>query len=816
MAACDAGRLAGTGVSLGNDVQKNVYRGNHTYGSDGAYTLNFEDPNRNAGISNIPQSVSVPFYVQSELVISGATGPNSSPLLLNPPIDDGCINKRFEHNPGAVDLEDDSLSYELVPCRTAGGTTIPATYDPNLVQDSVKINQQGELYWDVPKNVGQFNFAIKIIEWRLVNGQWVNIGYVTRDLQVDIDDCGNNPPIIQPVGPFCVEAGSNLIFDVTATDPDGDPVTLSAFGGPFIVQNPADSFIARTGNPVTSTFSWDTECNHVQRQPFQVTFEARDNPPQQPNRPPPTKLVDYFTTEITVVAPAPKNPSATGGESQIDLQWDESICKQATGYKIYRKEDSYGFIPSECETGVPAYTGYSFLDSTVGLSNTSYIDTNELKRGVRYCYMVVACFPDEVESYASVEFCTAVTLSAPLMTNVDVILTDETNGEIEVKWIYPPEIDTPNFPPPYSFKLYRAQGINGTDFTEIQTLQGPVDTFYSNAGINTADTGYSYKVEMYAGTPAFVLGESDPASSVFLKIRGADQRNILDATHSTPWRNNEYIIFRETNPGSGIFDSIGQSFKQVYVDSGLVNGDEYCYKVQTIGAYTADPNLPSPLINNSQRACGVPIDTTRPCPPILDAAYECVNDSIYFELSNPQDSGCFNDITAYHIFFKKQESDPWPDLPVATITNGNSIILAGEPITGCWAATAVDDAGSDPGGQTNESRFSEILCIQSCPEIIFPNVFTPNGDGSNDAFLPLSVNDIGEINIQIFNRWGTKVFESTSIEDFMTNGWDGTDISSGQPCSDGVYFYVCQFTPQNYLEPTTQEVNGFIHLFRNQ
>jgi gliding motility-associated-like protein len=815
LANCESNRSAGTGVNIGGDVQRNIYVGRHTYATAGLYDISFEDPNRNAGINNIPQSVSVPFFVKSQLVVDAGLKGNSSPVLLNPPIDDGCLNRRFEHNPGAFDPDGDSLSYDLVDTRSSGGTIITSTYDPNLVQDSVKIDQStGDLYWDVPKNVGQYNFAIEISEWRR-NGQgrWVKIGYVTRDMQVNINNCGNNPPVIQPVGPFCVEAGTNLNFDVTATDVDGDPITLTAFGGPFKVDNPADTFIAIVSNPATGTFNWDTECNHVRQQPFYVTFQAKDDPSSRQGQ---TPLVDVYTTEIRVIAPAPKNPVATGGDGEINLIWNESICKQATGYKIYRREESYGFVPSDCETGVPAYTGYQLLDSTSTLTDTIYKDTIDLIKGVRYCYMVVACFPQNVESYASVEFCTAVRLSTPLLTNVDVISTDATNGQIDIKWVFPPEVDSFNFPPPYSYKLYRADGIDGTNFTEIQTLPTAADTSFMDMGLNTEDRGYNYKVEMYYGNPPQVLGESDPASSVFLKVTGSDKVNVLRATHITPWKNNLYLIFRETAPGSGQFDSIGQSFVRTYIDSNLENGTTYCYRVQTIGAYTGSIDLPSPLINHSQEACGTPIDTTRPCAPQLKYAYNCVQDSIYFQFTNPSDSGCINDIIGYNIYFKEKESDAWPTLPLLTITSGNSITLTGEPITGCWAATAIDDAGNDPDGQVNESRFSEVLCIESCPEIVFPNVFTPNGDGQNDNFLPVSLNDIGQIDIQIFNRWGTLVFQSTNINDFAQEGWDGTDQNSGQMCSDGVYFYFCRFTPMNFSEPVVHEINGFIHLFQNQ
>lgn len=804
------------GDNLGGDVQKNIYVGTHTYSNDGIYEVSFEDPNRNAGINNIPQSVSVPFFIKSELAVSSGITTNRSPILTNPPIDDGCLNRRFEHNPGAVDLDGDSLSFELVPTRGAGGATIPTTYDPNVVQDEVRIDSvNGDLYWDVPKNVGQFNFAIEIAEWRRNGaGQWVKIGYVIRDLQVNIDNCGNNPPVINPIGPFCVEAGTNLNFDVTANDPDGDPIELTAFGAPFRVINPADTFIANNGNPpVIGTFNWDAECNHVRQQPYFVSFQAKDDPSARMGENP---LVDVMTTEIVVVAPAPRNPLADGGEGQIDLEWEESICKQAIGYKIYRREDSYGFVPSECETGVPAYTGYEFLDSTYSLGDTTYIDSIDLKRGVRYCYMVVACFPNGVESYASVEFCSDVALSAPLLTNVDVKSTDVTNGEIEVKWIFPPEVDSTNFPPPYSYKLYRSSGITGANFTEIQTLPNATDTFFTDGGLNTQDGGFNYKVEMYFGNPPAVLGESDPASSVFLTVLGADEQNILSANHNTPWTNNRYVIFRETLPGSTIFDSIGESFGPSFIDSNLVNGTEYCYRVLTIGAYTSINTLPSPLLNNSQISCSTPIDTTKPCTPEFTFDYNCVNDSIYFKILPPLDPDCIDDIISYQIYFKPLESDPWPNLPLLSLTNNvDSIALVGEPITGCWAITATDDAGNDPNGQSNESEYSEILCIESCPDIAFPNVFTPNGDGINDNFRPFSINDIETIDFQVFNRWGVLVFESKDVEKFTTIGWDGRDMNTGQLCSDGVYFYLCRFTPLNFRESMVEEINGFIHLFQN-
>ncbi|MDZ7845498.1 MAG: gliding motility-associated C-terminal domain-containing protein [Owenweeksia sp.] len=807
------------GVPIGNDVRKNVYTGTHTYNASGAYTLSFEDPNRNAGVNNISNSINVPFYVQSELVISPGIGGNSSPILSNPPIDDGCVNEVFKHNPGAYDAEGDSLSFRLVPCRTTGGTFINTTYDPQFVQDSIKINPRtGDLIWDVPQNAGQFNFAFEITEWRQDgNGNFVSIGYIVRDMQVTIEQCPakNKPPVLPELGPFCVEAGQFLNFNFQASDPDGDPITLRAFGGPFEAKNdpppnPNPSLTANNGsNPANGVFNWRTQCRHVRKQPYFLTLEAKDDPSgRSPNLP---RLVDLTTVEIRVVAPAPKNPTAIAEESAIELNWDPSICSKANAYKIYRREESYGFVPSECETGVPEYTGYELIDTTQGLFDTNYVDSLELKRGVSYCYMVVACFPDDSESYASVEFCASLPLTFPMMTNVDIIQTDSSNGVIDVKWIYPPDFDSTLFPPPYNYKLYRADGIDGTDFAEIQST---ADTFYTDSNLNTAAQGYAYQVELYYGSPTELLGRADPASSIFLDVAPGDRASILRYNSNTPWRNDFYTIFRETPTGSGNFVNIDTSFGQSYTDTGLVNGETYCYKVLGSGAYTASDSLPAPLLNNSQEQCSSPIDTDSPCAPVLDGTFVCERDSLYLTWEYPTNSNCAQDVMEYRIYYKESAEDEFETV-YATIPVGsnNSISLTEMPVIGCYAVTAVDDAANDPNGMANESPFSNIVCAEPCPLIEFPNVFTPNGDEVNDFFTAIDYRNIGELTIRIFNRNGTLVYETNQPEQFFNPGWDGTDMTTGRLCSDGVYFYVCQYTPQTLGSPRPQEVSGFIHLF---
>ena len=86
-----------------------------------------------------------------------------------------------------------------------------------------------------------------------------------------------------------------------------------------------------------------------------------------------------------------------------------------------------------------------------------------------------------------------------------------------------------------------------------------------------------------------------------------------------------------------------------------------------------------------------------------------------------------------------------------------------------------------------------------------PNVFTPNGDGINDAFKVMSTGLI-EFSMEIYDRWGSVVFNPKLVANQLI--WDGRN-SAGIEVTTGVYFYV--ITPKDVaIEPLT----GFVHVFR--
>lgn len=107
--------------------------------------------------------------------------------------------------------------------------------------------------------------------------------------------------------------------------------------------------------------------------------------------------------------------------------------------------------------------------------------------------------------------------------------------------------------------------------------------------------------------------------------------------------------------------------------------------------------------------------------------------------------------------------------------------------------TSLDDASSiysvDESGYYQVSVF-EPLCnfstnttyyvnVVPC-EIIIPNVFTPNSNGTNDSFEIFGLDRYPGSTMRIYNRWGNLVYESNSYYD----QWKGTD----EP--EGTYFFI--------------------------
>ncbi|MCE7990857.1 MAG: T9SS type B sorting domain-containing protein [Roseivirga sp.] len=118
---------------------------------------------------------------------------------------------------------------------------------------------------------------------------------------------------------------------------------------------------------------------------------------------------------------------------------------------------------------------------------------------------------------------------------------------------------------------------------------------------------------------------------------------------------------------------------------------------------------------------------------------------------------------------------------------------------GTYTVRIVDANGCETSLQVEvEERF---------PKIFVPNAFSPNGDGQNDEFRPVTDCQL-VYSMQIFNQWGAITFATNDIFE----GWDGTQ--DGQNVPDGKYSYVIFYSGSLNGISFEETLRGTLRLYR--
>lgn len=562
--------------NMGNDCVVNHYKAVHNYSTSGTYTISMEDANRNFGVVNVPNSVMVPMHIETEIVINPFLGYNNSVQLLNAPLDRGCVGKLYLHNPSAYDPDGDSLSYRLVPCKGLDGMEIAGYTYPQASQSFDIDPVTGELRWDAPVVQGEYNVAIMVEEWR----HGVKIGSVVRDMQILISHCDNELPQIQCDDQYCLVAGQQLSFVISASDPDGDQVTLIASGAPFEVAvspailNPESAF----GLNPQMEFLWNTTYAHIRNTPYQVVIHAKDDDSS-------VSLTNLKTVTINVMAPKVEQFVGAVHGHDVALSWTAYPCRNAVALLVYRRAGCDGYEPDACETGIR--DGYQLVATLNDFTQTSYTD-HDLPQGMAYEYRIVARFPDGATSIVSEAVCVELKNDSPLMTHVSNDSIDLASGQVRVCWIQPKEIDG-QYVAPFSYALTRV-----SDGATSVVYEG-ADTSFLDAGVNLGEVGtLIYKVEMRDANQQ-LMGTSATAAAVMLAATSTYDEANLSWTESVPWLVDSTQVFKEIG---GRFVRIATTSAFEYVDAEVESDETYRYYVRTFGHYTMEGVI-RPLVNYS-------------------------------------------------------------------------------------------------------------------------------------------------------------------------------------------------------------------------
>lgn len=120
--------------------------------------------------------------------------------------------------------------------------------------------------------------------------------------------------------------------------------------------------------------------------------------------------------------------------------------------------------------------------------------------------------------------------------------------------------------------------------------------------------------------------------------------------------------------------------------------------------------------------------------------------------------------------------------------------------TGIYAVQLI---ATNPNGC--HDTIQRTIMVSDSSGISMPNIFTPNGDGINDVFLPQSTG-LSKLDMRIYNRHGVLVSHIEKVNQH----WDGR-TTSGMECSEGTYYFVLRASG---LDGKTYDLKGFVHLVR--
>lgn len=804
-------------ASYGTYQDTYIFR--HTYAAPGRFVASFIESFRNANVLNMDQSGLTDLYIEAQVLIDPLLLTNSLPVLLAPPVEKGNQNSIYTHNPSAYDEDGDSLVFRLTIPKKDSALEVtnyqsPLRFGGRSISGGVATlsidPQTGLLTWDTPTQPGLYNIAILVEEYR--NG--LKIGEVTRDMQIEIIDIDNNPPELRIPNDTCIVAGTTLLGEAVATDTPTSSISMSVFSGVLELEKNAASYSYKTGanpqlSPASVLLTWKPGCEQVRNEPYLINFKAEDMPGAF------SSLSTNKTWRVTVDGPAISNFQAVAASNSVRLSWALYICKEFVDKIIVKRSDcasdSSSYTP--CVTSAQSTNGFSTI-AELNPSDTSYIDNNQgkgLSSSALYCYqlMIVYKEPKRGLSIPSEEQCVVLPLRVPVLTRASVVFTDSLLGKVVLAWTPPNAL--PNTSGPFETQVYRLQGSTNAG-SLVYSTTNIADTLYADSLVNTFTNNLRYVLGWVDLSNASVVGYSDTVSTTLLQGVGIRTETRLTWKYNAPWSKAEQktYIYILSNTGFVLLDSLPPN-STTYVHQGLQTNSTYVYKVAVVGGFTCENgkkllSLPTETINFSQELKITLTDTLKPCPPTLrlEANNNCEGDLQNRKLQvtlfwTPGTSILCDTALKEFLIYSLSSGGSYSVIDRAVFDSRNtefSYTHSQQSDTACYQVSVVNAFGL-------ESARSNTVCnVNVCSIFDLPNVFTPNGDGVNDFFESTTVPlGIIALNIEIFNRWGMRIYTSADPK-FQ---WSGDQ----QPT--GVYYYYARITQSS---GNISEKKGWIQLIR--
>lgn len=349
-----------------------------------------------------------------------------------------------------------------------------------------------------------------------------------------------------------------------------------------------------------------------------------------------------------------------------------------------------------------------------------------------------------------------------------------------------------------SLILHKPLDQNGDFYLQIKNGNDG-NTLQNECGFSLTPF-YTLKVRVQGCLqPIYTLENVTVVADSTIKIEWSKVDSTVSKKLFTSWN-----ILRSNNnqfyPIDNVTDYNATSYVDKSADASAVDNIQFHYAIQLIQNF--DHKVPSNTVNNIllQENTSDQITT--------------FDWSDYLGWANAE----------YNFEYRNTSTtEPWQSLtaPIASILSYDydhpEVTAANE---GIYAYRVIATNPAAPAAYIAESNwlyleFKNKPVIDDDPYISnIPNVMTPNGDSQNDFFY-INDNTYSNISVSIYNRWGKLVYQdlNASSQDYTQGkGWDGTDINTGQPASDGVYFYLVEAT--DFASGRSEELKGPLTIIR--
>ena len=781
---CQSEELKISKILYYQDLQLDPATFNHPQG----YYAVWERCCRSKNISNIalPEEAGQAFYLEFPAVVkAGGFFSNSSPLLPPPFSDYACLNEPFTYTFNATDADGDQLVYDLVtPLNghaTYNNTTPKNSPEPypeiswlaGYSKDTavpgappLSIDRRSGKLTVTPNQKGLFIFGVRCQEFR--NG--VKIGEVRRDMQLMVKECTlNRPPVVtakaigsakayDPSQVLRIRQRDSRCVDIYFTDPDkNESLTLKAqpvnFSGSYFY------FTGQTSGSINKGSSKDTlqatlcfeDCMNSSGQAYLLDLIVSDYGDKGCGQPKQDTLRLSFIIEgipdkppTLSISPLPKVLEVYEGETlRLDVVGTDpdkdSLSVTARGVGFDLASQNISFKAVSGQGKVNS--SFSWQIDCKALEQTAYqveFQVTSTRCGTKYSHTELV---EIIPKHHEIQNNTVAAEQNICFGTVPATLTGSEPTGGSGPYTYTWEMSTISASDDFS----PAPGENNKQHYVPGTLK---QTTWFRRRVTSGPCTY------HLSEAVAVVVNPQP---ILRQAPSIDVCPGAKATLTAESFTSDTVLEWYSQPTGGDMLYRGDSF---VTPSLGVDTDYYVQAVSSQGCVSEAREKVTVRVHYPKGDAGLNVSIIAGGSAGLRA-----QGGVSYEWSPAETL-----------------SDPTIGTPVATPLETTTYTVI---ITTPYGCTFVDQ-----------------VTVEVIPRIKPANAITLNGDGLNETWYIENIEYYPNCHIQIFTRWGAKVFESTGY----SIPWDGTH--QGQQLPMAAYYYIIQ------LDDKEKPISGSITLIK--